>query len=203
MRISRVGFTADLGYECWLKPSLADAFTTSIQSARERLDIPIPGYGLAALEACRLEGGFIVAGWDCSTELEPAPGFERSPFELGLGWLVNLEANDFVGRSALRQQKENGCRYTLRSFETAENRKPGDGAELYLDPEAKTIVGTVNCSSWSWGMSRMIGNASVESSYADLEQAWLVLNGKPQAVSLSSGPLLSLERRNQVPAPLH
>jgi aminomethyltransferase len=204
MRISRVGFTADLGYECWLKPSLADALTTSIQAAREQLNLALPGYGLAALEACRLEGGFIVAGWDCSTELDPVLGFERSPYELGLGWLVNLDAVDFVGRDALQQQQKDGCRYTLRSMTIDSASKPEQGTILYLGPdESSTVVGMVNCASWSWGLGKMIGNASIESEYGEHDTAWIILDGEPQKVRLCSGPLVNLKRRNQLPAPLH
>ena len=64
------------------------------------------------------------------------------------------------------------------------------------------MVGTVNCSSWSWGLNKMIGNASIKSEYAELEDAWIPLNGKHVKMKLSRGPLIALERRNQVPAPL-
>ena len=131
LRVSRMGFTADLGYECWFEPGLADALMQSIDSARSSIGIALPGYGLDALQACRLEGGFIVAGWDFATELEPQPGFERSPYDLGLGWLVNLDAADFIGRDALLEQKKNGHRYSLRSFEIDNVSQPDDSAEIY------------------------------------------------------------------------
>jgi len=202
IRISRMGFTADLGYECWFEPGLVDAFMQCIESARTSTEIDLPGYGLSALQACRLEGGFIVAGWDFATELDPKPGFERSPYELGLGWLVNLNSADFVGRDALAEQEKNGHRYTLRSFEIDENSPPDDGAELYAGIDDDTLVGSVNCSGWSWGMNRTIGNASIESEHAALEHAWIELGGKRLKVLLSSGPLITLERRNKVPASL-
>ncbi|MCH8250119.1 MAG: aminomethyl transferase family protein [Proteobacteria bacterium] len=203
MRISRIGFTADLGYECWFEPGLADAFKQNIQFARSAMNIELPGYGLSALQTCRLEGGFIVAGWDCATELEPQPGFERSPYELGLGWLVNLDAAPFVGRDALLEQKKNGCQFTLRSFEIDGTGPPDDGAELTIGAgNHDALVGTVNSSSWSWGMNKIIGNASIKSEHAGLENAWVTIDGKQFAVTLSHGPLISLERRNQVPAPL-
>ena len=202
IRIARMGFTADLGYECWFEPEIASAFMQSIEAARSSMEIELPGYGLSALQACRLEGGFIVAGWDCATEAEPQPGFERSPYELGLGWLVNLDAADFVGREALLDQKKSGHRYTLRCFEIDENTQPDDGAELYADAVGQDAVGIVNCSSWSWGLNKMIGNASIKSEYAELEDAWIPLNGKHVKMKLSRGPLIALERRNQVPAPL-
>ncbi len=64
------------------------------------------------------------------------------------------------------------------------------------------IVGTVNCSSWSWGLDKMIGNASIKSEHADLEQSWATFDGKRLELNLSCGPLITLERRSQVPAPL-
>jgi aminomethyltransferase len=203
IRIARVGFTADLGYECWFEPGLADAFIEKIRATRSAMNIALPGYGLSALQACRLEGGFIVAGWDCSTELEPQPGFERSPYELGLGWLVNLDAADFVGRDALLGQKKNGHRHTLRCFEIDENCQPDDGSALFAGKDGHdATVGIVNCSSWSWGLNKMIGNASIKSEYADLEEAWVTVDEKQKKVKLSRGPLIILERRNQVPAPI-
>ena len=202
IRISRMGFTADLGYECWFEPTLADAFVQCIESARSSMGIELPGYGLSALQACRLEGGFIVAGWDFATELDPKPGFERSPYELGLGWLVNLDAADFVGRDALAKQKENGHRFTLRSFEIDDNNPPGDGAKLYAGVNDDTLVGSVNCSGWSWGMNKTIGNASIKSEHAALEHAWIEPGGQRLQVRLSRGPLITLERRNKVPASL-
>ncbi len=202
IRISRMGFTADLGYECWIEPGLTDAFMQCIESARSSMGIELPGYGLSALQACRLEGGFIVAGWDFATELDPKPGFERSPYELGLGWLVNLDAADFVGRDALAEQKKNSHRYTLRSFEIDDNSPPDDGAKLYAGVDNDTLVGSVNCSGWSWGMNKTIGNASILSEHAEIGHAWISSGGKRLQVQLKRGPLITLERRNKVPAPL-
>jgi glycine cleavage system aminomethyltransferase T len=42
---------------------------------------------------------------DFATELDPDPEFKRSPCEVGLGWLVNLQADDFVGKKRLRLRK--------------------------------------------------------------------------------------------------
>jgi len=203
VRVSRMGFTADLGYECWFEPGLADTFMRYVESARSSMGIALPGYGLDALQACRLEGGFIVAGWDFATEMEPQPGFERSPYEVGLGWLVNLDAADFIGRDVLLSQKNDGHQYSLRSFEIDENCQPDDGAEIYASIDDQDVsIGTVNCSGWSWGLEKMIGNASIKSEYAELQDAWILLNGERCELKLSRGPHIALERRNQVPAPI-
>jgi aminomethyltransferase len=201
--VSRLGFTADLGYECWFTPDQISAVTQKITAARSALNIAMPGYGLNALQACRLEGGFIVAGWDCSTELDPIADFERSPFELGLGWLVNLDAAPFVGRDALVLQKENGHRFTLRSFTLDSDVQPDDGAVLFKSADnGSEPVGKIACSNWSWGMNRTIGNASIISECADVSEVWVRSADDYVKLTLSRGPLVSFDRRNEVPAPI-
>jgi len=201
IRIARMGFTADLGYECWMDRDLSTAFEQRISSARKSLDIELPGYGLTALEVCRLEGGFMVAGWDCATEADPQPGFERSPFELAIGWLVNLHAADFVGREALIKEKQEGGRYVRRSFTMNSKTKPDDAAEIWALIDSEEIpIGSVNCSSWSWDMERTIGNASIRRQHMHITQAWLVDSSQRQEIELCRGPLLKLERQSKVPA---
>ena len=201
VRVSRMGFTADLGYECWFESGMVDAFIERVELARKTMKLALPGYGLSALQACRLEGGFIVAGWDFATEVEPDPDFERSPFDSGLGWLVNLEAEDFVGRDALLDQKRNGHPFTLRSFELDQDSQPDDGATLYGAAADDAVeVGIVTCSHWSWGLGKTIGNVSLQTGHAGLDTAWVVLDGKRTPLGIRRGPLIELERRNQVPA---
>jgi len=203
VRVSRIGFTADLGYECWMTTDLVPAFQQRIVATRLDTGLAMPGYGLSTLETCRLEGGFVVAAWDFATELDPQPGFERTPFEVGLSWIVDLDATDFVGRDALIAQRHSGPRYLLRRIQTAKRIEIGDGQFIYSDISGETIeIGFVACSSWSWGLKRMIGNASIRAEFKDVETAWLMLDGEKVSADLGHGPFVNLERRNQVPAPL-
>jgi glycine cleavage system aminomethyltransferase T len=173
-----------------------------IDAAREALSLDIPGYGLDALEACRIEGGFVVAGWDFSTELDPQPDFERTPFETGLGWLVDLEGSDFVGRQALAGLKTNS-RFLIRRISTAATGSLVDVPLIAnVDDQAQTI-GAVNCSAWSWGQASTIGNASVKSDFRDINACWLELGGKRFDVQLRRSPYIQLDRRDQIPAPLN
>jgi aminomethyltransferase len=199
-----MGFTADLGYECWFKPNLIETMMQHVCAARSDMNLALPGYGLSALQACRLEGGFIVAGWDCATEMEPNPDFERSPYELGLGWLVNLDAAPFVGRDALAAQKKNGYPFTLRSLVIDADNRPDDGTEIFANADGQGVpLGNVSCSIWSWGMEQTIGNASIRSEYADVKEAWVQIDGIAVKLALSRGPLVTLDRRIQVPAPIN
>jgi glycine cleavage system aminomethyltransferase T len=196
-----LGFTADLGYECWLAPSLVSAFIESIESVRSSLSIELPGYGLDALQACRLEGGFIVAGWDCSTEIDPQPDFSRTPLELGLAWLVNLDGEDFIGKEALVEQKRNGTKHLLRYFSMDQDMILEDGAAIYA-PQSDEVIGSVNNSAWSWGLQKKIGNASIFSEHKDNEDGRVLVGGKFSNLAFHRKPLIELPRRNQVPAPI-
>jgi aminomethyltransferase len=199
--VARMGFTADLGYEIWFEPAFTEVFQGLIQAARQTNNLEIPGYGLTALEACRLEGAFIVAGWDFSTEADPDPDFSRTPFEVGLGWLVDLKGQDFVGRSALIDQKAKGQKFVLRQFEIDANCPIEDGCAVYVivDGEDKKI-GSINCSAWSWGLNKMIGNVSIQRGYSDRSEASILLQDVPYRLVLTRGPLVHLARRSQVPA---
>jgi len=89
----------------------------------------------------------------------------------------------------------------LRSFAISATGVPEDGAALMDNVGTGAIeVGIVTCSNWSWGQDAVVGNASMKSEYADLERAWVEIDGESHEVKLSRGPLISLDRRNEVPA---
>ncbi len=202
LRVARMGFTADLGYELWCGPGAADAVMALIVAARQALDLEIPGYALNVIDTCRMEGGFVVAGWDFATELDPEPGLERSPFEVGLGWLVNLDASGFPGRDALRMEREQGSRFAFRTFSMDEQLDLDERATIYSGPGGdQDVIGITTSSSWSWDLKKTLGNASIESRYSELETAWVASGDRWVEMTLRKGPLLALDYRNQVPAP--
>ena len=65
-------------------------------------------FGLYAAESMRLEKGFL--HW--KAELS----YERNPFEAGLERFVRLDKADFVGKTALLEQRERGPRQRLVSL---------------------------------------------------------------------------------------
>ena len=204
VKIARMGFTADLGYECWFKTNQASIIMHAIDKAKSKLDFELIGYGLNALEVCRLEGGFVVAGWDFATELDPDPDFERSPYEVGLGWLVNLRGGDFVGKQALISEQDAGQKWLHRSIQidvAGKNPKQPLLGALYINVDGKEVsIGSINCSAWSWGLQMVIGNAAILSEHQNLSEAVLLVDNKKYQVRITQGSHINLERRNKVPA---
>jgi len=103
LMVSRTGYTGDLGYELWIDPSAAEALWDRMWDAGS--DFGISPMGGNALDLVRIEAGLLL----CDADFLPAdqtvrPERTRSPYELGLGWLVDLSKPCFNGRQALIEE---------------------------------------------------------------------------------------------------
>ena len=201
--VARVGFTGDLGYEIWFDRGLAPAIEQAFLTAEKALDLQIAGYGLTTIQLCRMESGMIVPGWDTAQTFED-PEFERSPFELGLAWNVDLERDDdFVGRAALLKERADGSRFLLRGFEIDAECELLDGAELFASLAGEDVqVGTLPSVSWSHDPARWIGLASLRTEYADVTDCFVFVDEERQPCRIVGLPFVHIARRRQVPAPL-
>jgi len=158
MLVSRTGFTGDLGYELFLHPDHAEVLWDRLFAAGELRGIR--AMGSSALEMLRIEAGFIMAGADFLPAMEAVrPTHTRSPFELGLGWLVSFDKGVFNGRRALLEEKKNGSRYNLVKLDIDGN-KPAHDSFVYT--KDKKYAGTVTSAMWSPSAKASIALASLE-----------------------------------------
>lgn len=201
--VARAGFTADLGYELWFEPDLNEAVEQAISKAEEELNIQISGYGLNALNALRLEGGFIVPGWETAQTFESDED-ERTPAELGISWTVDLARDDdFVGKTALLKERENGPRFKTIGLTIDKRCDPEDGINLYSTIDGKTHqVGTLPSVAWSYGLKCHISLASIKSDFAsDNVEYHLEIDGEQIACRVTALPFVKFDRYHQTPAP--
>jgi aminomethyltransferase len=94
--MTRLGYTAELGYELWVERDRALDLWDALVEATEPQGMKM--IGMTALDLFRIEGGFIIGG----IEYDPSV----SPYETGLGWSVALDKGDFQGRSALERDRQ-------------------------------------------------------------------------------------------------
>ena len=143
--ISRTGFSGDLGYEIWCDPSQAiDVWDCLFKFNR---DYKVLAAGMNALEMVRIEAGFIQPNVDfMSAEQALRPNRMRNPYELGLGWLVNLDKDYFTGKLALAKIKQQTLEKKLVGLDI-EGDKPAVGSVLY--DEQKKEIGIVTAALWS------------------------------------------------------
>ena len=105
--VSRTGYTGDLGYELWFGAEHAERVWDVLMAKGDAYGIKATG--LLALDVARLEAGFILLEVDYTgAEKAVIPRQRYSPFDIGLGWTVDLHKDHFIGAKALREINETG-----------------------------------------------------------------------------------------------
>jgi aminomethyltransferase len=105
--VSRTGYTGDLGYELWLGRDHAERVWDILMA--EGKNFGIKPAGMLALDLARLEAGFILLEVDyIGADKAVIPSQRYSPYEINLGWTVDLKKDHFVGQQALSEENGRG-----------------------------------------------------------------------------------------------
>lgn len=161
LRISRTGFTGDLGYELWTAPEHALALWDGLMAAGAPWGIrPI---GTHALDMARIEAGFIVTNMDfIPADQALREDRVRSPFELALDWMIDWDKGHFNGRRALLAERESGSKWALVGLDI-EGNVSTEGSIIYHDK--KHEVGHITAAVWSPTTKRNLAIAQIERPY--------------------------------------
>jgi aminomethyltransferase len=114
--MTRLGYTAELGYELWVERERAlDLWDALVGAGAPR---GMKAIGMVCLDLFRIEGGFIIGG----IEYDPSV----SPYECGLGWSVDLDKGEFQGREGcLRDRDSTTLRLTSVVLESGGDAASG------------------------------------------------------------------------------
>ncbi len=163
LMVSRTGFTADLGYELWVSGALALDLWDELYSAGENHGIQ--PFGEAALNMARLEAAFIMPAMEFNEALRTVHfEHDQTPYELNLGWLVDLDKPHFSGRSALLKEKQRGPKYTLTKLDI-EGNKPAEGSYIYKDKRCTREIGYITSAMWSPAVKANIALAMIRTKH--------------------------------------
>lgn len=157
--ISATGYTGSGGIEIYFedKDDNAEKIWNAIFDAGK--DAGIKPCGLGARDTLRLEMGFCLYGNDIDDT--------TSTLEAGLGWITKLKkAVPFVQQETLAQQKAEGVKRKLVSFEMIDRGIPRHGYTI-TDADNNEI-GTVTSGTQSPSLGKAIGLG-----YVSIEQAKL------------------------------
>jgi 4-methylaminobutanoate oxidase (formaldehyde-forming) len=153
---SRVTYVGELGWEFYCPMEYGLNLWDSLWEAGQDEGIVAAGY--KAIESLRLEKGYRY--W--SAEISP----DYTPFEAGLGFAVDLEKGDFIGRQALLQQQESGIKQKLCCMSLADERTIALGKEPIRPAGVDTIIGWVASGGYGYSVGKSIVYAYLPVDYA-------------------------------------
>lgn len=175
--IARTGYTGEKGFEVYLVNELAEAMWNKLLQTEAKTGIkPI---GLGARDTLRLEACYLLYGNDMNETV--------SPLEAGVAWAVKLDCGDFLGRSALEQEKKNGSRRKMVAFKFEEEGIPRSGMEIYAGDK---LIGRVTSGSVLPTVGGAGGMALVDAPFAEIGTKLDVdVRGKRKVASVVKRPL--------------
>ncbi|KMT20930.1 glycine cleavage system aminomethyltransferase GcvT [Clostridium cylindrosporum] len=153
--VSRTGYTGEDGFEVYTTNDAIEKVWNALLEAGA--DVLKPA-GLGARDTLRFEAALPLYGNEMSDTI--------SPLEAGLGFFVKLgKASDFIGKSVLVKQKEEGLKRKTIGFEMKERGIPRHGYDVVKDGK---VIGAVATGYFSPTLQKTIGTALVEAEYAEL-----------------------------------
>ncbi len=143
--IARTGYTGEDGFELYVAPHAAPTIWDALvaQGAQP--------CGLGARDTLRLEFKLALYGNDIDDG--------TTPLEAGLGWVVKLDKPDFIGKSALVEQKAKGVPRRLVGFRM-DGKVPARHGYPVVD-EGGAVIGQVTSGTRSPSLGTNIGLAYV------------------------------------------
>jgi aminomethyltransferase len=215
--VSRTGYTGDLGYEIFVETGGAEKVWDALIEAGHGLGIEPAG--MAALDRSRIEAGFPLIDVDFwNAEKTFVFGQKSSPYEINMGWAVNLKKGSFVGKRALVEEAEKGTERFLVglevSFREIERLYGVEALAPQLTNEVSRVgvpvysggrqVGKATSSGWSVLLKKFIALATVDRGYEapgtplDLEYTVEYVRRRAHA-KVAELPFFDPERKRSVP----
>jgi aminomethyltransferase len=179
--ISRTGYTGDLGFEIWVPWKDALRVWDKLMNEGEVFDIHPAG--MIALDVARIEAGLILIEVDYTSSKKALIDSQKySPAEIGLGKLVDLKKDNFVGRDALAAEAKKGAARALVGLEIDWNEVEALFDKMGMAPQVSSmasrvavpvyrggrVIGKATSTTWSPTLKKMVALATVERHQAAL-----------------------------------
>jgi len=157
--VSRTGYTGEDGFEVfvWNTPVTNPAKAVKVWEAilEAGKEFGIEPCGLGARDTLRLEAGMCLYGNDIDET--------TTPLEAGLGFVVKLKKDSFIGKDALTKQKAEGIKRKRVGLIMLEKSIPRQGHEVWKDNKQ---IGHVTSGTFSPILEKGIAVAYVQIEHA-------------------------------------
>ncbi len=157
--VARTGWTGEVGYEIYLRDgSRGEELWETVMDAGRPFNISPTGPS----HIRRMEAGILNYGNDMT--------LENNPYEVGLGWLVDLDQEaDFIGKAALRNIKAEGIKRKLVGVEIHGDPPPAPNEQpSWAVSRDGSRIGDLRSFAYSPRLKKTIGYAMVPIEHAEL-----------------------------------
>lgn len=183
VRAARIGYVGELGYELHVPTEFAAHVYDALRAAGNVHGIANVGY--RAIESLRMEKGYVY--W--SGDITP----DYTPMEAGLGFRVHFRSKgDFIGRSVLEAQKENGVDRKLCTFITSEHLPLTGGETILLGDR---VVSSATSVGYGYTVERTIIRGYLDKAHWNNSVFSLEVFGERHPVTRAESPLYDPENR--------
>ncbi len=155
--ISRTGYTGEDGFEIYIPVEAAPSIWERLFQVGKPFEITAAG--LAARNTLRLEVAYCLYG----NEIDET----TTPWEAGLGWIVQLGKGDFIGHHTLEKLKEEEKKRQLAGFEMVERGIARDHYPVSVDGAE---VGQVTSGSFAPSLQKSVGLIYLPIQYGKIGQ---------------------------------
>jgi aminomethyltransferase len=177
--ISRTGYTGDLGYEIWMPWGDAPRVWDALMENGRQFDVHPAG--MLALDVARIEAGLIMIEVDYTSSKRALIESQKySPYELGLGKMVDLKKEYFIGREALAAEHHRGPKRLLVGLDINWEDVERIYDSFGLGPQVPSVasrtpvpvyrgglqVGKATSTTWSPTLKKMVALASLTREHA-------------------------------------
>jgi aminomethyltransferase len=181
--ISRTGYTGEDGFEIYCDAKDAQELWRAIlEAGKEEGVVPC---GLGARDTLRFEANLALYGQELTPEI--------SPLEAGIGFAVKLNKEaDFIGKEALKQQKEKGLTRKIVGIEMIDRGIPRHGYQVF---KGETQIGEVTTGTQSPTLKKNVGLALISAEYAGIDsEVEVEIRGKRLKAKVVPTPFYKREK---------
>ncbi|MEG3842769.1 glycine cleavage system aminomethyltransferase GcvT [Microcoleus sp. herbarium14] len=177
--IARTGYTGEDGFEIMVDAEVGKELWQKLLAAG------VVPCGLGARDTLRLEAAMALYGQDIDDN--------TTPLEAGLGWVVHLDKDDFIGREVLEQQKATGVSKRLVGLEMQGRHIARHGYPVIFESET---VGEVTSGTLSPTLNRAVALAVVPAKLAKIgQQLEIEIRGKNYPATVVKKPFYRSQNR--------
>ena len=173
--VSRTGYTGEDGFEIYCKPENAANIWIDLLDAGKEFNIK--PCGLGARDTLRVEACYSLYGHELNDTI--------TPIEAGLKFIVKFN-KDFIGKTILQKQDEEGTEKKLICFTMNEKAVPREHYKIQKDEKE---IGEVSSGTFSPVMKKGIGMGFIASEQGELgTEIDILIRGKVYKATITKRP---------------